>query len=202
VMMLCIAPILAAGLGRLFLGERVRRATVVAMALAVLGVTVMVYAGLEHDGLLGTLLALAAAFCFAAFTVVLRDAQRRQAGADTLPAVCFAGLFATLIAVVMVLAEGRPILLSANDTLLGLAMGSVQIALGMLLFTWGARHVSAAEATLLSLSEVVLAPVWVWLVFGEVPRSETFVGGAILLGAMVLQAVSGVRRRRPPVGLV
>ncbi|GAB5468593.1 MAG: DMT family transporter [Rhodospirillales bacterium] len=197
VMMLCIAPLMAALLGRLLLGERVRRVTLLAMLIAVVGVAVMVWAGLELGSLVGLLLSLAAPFCFAVFTVTLRAAKVQ----DTLPAVAWAGAIGCLVSLIVVLAEGRSPVISLHDTLLALAMGSLQIGIGMWFFTAGAKRLSAAEATLLSLSEVVLAPIWVWLAFDEVPTRTTLVGGSILLGAMVLQAASGLRRRRPPLGL-
>jgi len=198
VIMLCAAPFMAALLGRLFLGERVRPVTWAAMLLAVAGVGVMVQAGLAFGNLTGILLSLGPPLGFAVFTVTLRGAKVQ----DTLPAVAWAGLIAVAVALTVVLLEGRSPFISLHDTVLATAMGSLQIGLGMLFFTAGAKRLTAAEATLLSLSEMVLAPVWVWLAFGETPGSRTFAGGSVLLAAMVLQAASGLRRRRPPVGLV
>ena len=57
-------------------------------------------------------------------------------------------------------------------------MGVVQIGCGMLAFTAGSRHLPAADLALLALTEVVLGPVWAWLVVGEVPAFWTLVGGA------------------------
>ena len=74
------------------------------------------------------------------------------------------------------------------------------LGLGLLLYTMGARVVPAVELTLLSLAEVVLGPVWVWLFLGEAPTPTTLAGVAILLGAITFNAVSGARRR-PPVTL-
>ncbi|MEO1190696.1 MAG: DMT family transporter [Pseudomonadota bacterium] len=197
VMMLCTAPLMAAFLGRIFLGETVRPATVLAMLIAVVGVAVMVWAGLDLGTFSGVLLSLAPPFCFAVFTVMLRAAKVQ----DTLPTVAWAGLIGLIASLILVFAEGQSPVISLHDMLLALAMGSLQIGLGMLFFTAGAKRLSAAEATLLSLSEVVLAPIWVWIAFNEVPDGATLVGGGILFGAMVLQAASGLRRRRPPIGL-
>ena len=54
---------------------------------------------------------------------------------------------------------------------------------------------------MLSLTEVVLGPILVWLGVGEVPGVYTMLGGAIVLGAITAQALSGIRKR-PPVGVV
>ena len=76
-------------------------------------------------------------------------------------------------------------------------MGIVQIGCGLVAFTVGSRHLPAADLTLLAQTEVVLAPVWAWLVIGEMPAFWTLVGGAMVLGALSLQAVAGARRSAP-----
>jgi drug/metabolite transporter (DMT)-like permease len=70
------------------------------------------------------------------------------------------------------------------------------------MFTFGSRHVPAAELILLALTEVVLGSIWVWLAVGEVPSRITFIGGGILLAAITGQAISGMHRPRHPIGVV
>lgn len=196
VFMLGAAPFFAALLGRWWLGEAVRRATWLAMAVAAVGILTMVANGIALGTVRGNLLALATAFCFATFSVLLRRGRDQ----DTMPCVVHAGLIAALIAgVVLIAGQEAPAALavSGRDLALCLTMGSVQVGAGMILFTLGARHVPAAELTLLSLTELVFAPVWVWLAVGEVPSPLTVVGGAILMAAIVYQALSGARRPRP-----
>ena len=64
------------------------------------------------------------------------------------------------------------------------------------MFTLGARHVPAVELALLSMSELVLAPLWVWLAVGEVPSAFTLAGGAIVMTAIALPGALG--RPAPP----
>ncbi len=66
--------------------------------------------------------------------------------------------------------------------------GAGQIGLGMILLTVGARLIPAAQVALISLLEVVLGPLWVWLAVGERPDVATVVGGAIVAAAVILQA--------------
>ena len=68
---------------------------------------------------------------------------------------------------------------------------------GLVLYTIGSKTVPAAELTLLSLAEVVLAPLWVWLAIGEVPTHYTMIGGAILLLAIAGNALLGARQKTP-----
>ena len=196
--LLSAAPLLAAFLGWIFLREGVRKATWVAMAVAMLGVGVMVGDGLAQGAPLGDLLALGAALAFALFTVTLR----RKPGVDMLPTTVYAGLFAMLWSGPAALATGQGLVVSTHDLLLCIALGVVQMGCGLIAYIVGARHLGAAECALLSLSEVVLGPIWVWWVFSEVPASMTLAGGGILLAALAGNALSGLRRTRPPVGAV
>ncbi|MGH6899891.1 MAG: DMT family transporter [Geminicoccaceae bacterium] len=195
--MLGASPFFAAFLGRLMLAETIRRATALAMAAALVGILIMVGGGLVTGTIRGNLLALGASFCFAIFSVLLRRGRER----DMLPCVAIAGAIAALIALPVVLA-GAPsiasaLVLSPRDLALCAVMGAVQVGCGLTVFTIGARHVPVAELTLLSLTELALAPIWVWLAVGEVPSTYTLVGGAIIVTAITVQALSGARRRRP-----
>ena len=99
-------------------------------------------------------------------------------------------------------AKGADALLQmARDALAGHLL-AIALGLGLTCFTLGARHVPAVEMTLLSLTELVLGPLWVWLGVGEVPSAPTLAGGAMVLAALTYQALSGARRRRTPPGIV
>jgi drug/metabolite transporter (DMT)-like permease len=196
--LLSAAPFLAALLGRLLIGEAVRRATWLAMGVALVGVSVMVGEGIAVGGLFGNLAGLGAALGFAGFTVALRSGK----AVDMLPAVCIGAAVATLVAGAMALAGGDGLRITAYDLGLCALLGVAQVSFGLIVFTLGSRHVPAAELALLSLTEVVLGPIWVWLAIGEVPSELTIIGGAILMTAIAGQALGGLRRRRPPIGVV
>jgi DME family drug/metabolite transporter len=197
VFMLGASPFFAAFLGRVILGETIRRATALAMAAALAGILIMVGGGLVIGTIRGNLLALGASFGFAIFTVLLRRNRER----DMLPCAAIAGAISALIALPIVLAGapsiGGALLLTPRDLALCAVMGAAQVGCGLVLFTFGARHVPVAELTLLSLTELALAPVWVWLALGEVPSRSTLLGGVIIISAITYQALSGTRRRRP-----
>ncbi len=195
--LLATAPFMTAVLGRVVLGERVRRATWIAMAVAAAGAAIMVGEGLHGGGLFGDLTALGAAAGFAGFSVALRRGRR----VDMLPATCLAGFFGMIAAGIMAL-SGAGLGVTGPDLAVCLVYGAVAIALSLLLYTMGSRWVPAAELALLSLSEVILGPLWVWLVFAESPGGLTLAGGAVLLAALVGHALSGMRKRPPPIGVV
>lgn len=188
------APFASAMLGRLFLGERLAPPTLAAILVGVGGVAVMFASALGGGDLLGNMLALGVAIVFGANIVVVRAARRL----DLVPATVLAGVFA--MAATLPLAS-----LSTPGTYdLGLlaVMGALQLGLGLFLFTRGAPRLSAAQVGLLTLLEVILAPIWVWLAFAEVPSTLSLIGGAIVLVALIVHSVLSLRRSKPPVGMV
>ena len=194
VVMLSVSPLLTAVLGWMLLGETVRRATWLAMAVALLGVAVMVGGGIRAGAWFGNLMALIAVASFSGFAVALR----RGRGGDMLPAVLWAGLLTAPVAAAM----APDLSMTLRDVTLSAVMGGALITGGMMLFTAGSRTVPSAELARLALTEVVLGPHWVWLLYAEVPHVETLFGGALVLAAVVGRALSGMRRTTPPFGAV
>lgn len=188
--LLAASPFLAAVLGWAVLGERVAQQTWGAIALALVGIVVMVWEGLAAGALVGNVAALVSALGFAVFTVSLR--WRRLD--DTLPSALLGALFSILAGALVASQTGQPLLVPMSDVLWCVLMGVLTMSGGMLLYTLGSKVVPAAELALLSNTEVMLAPFWVWLLLGETASPNTFVGGAILLVAIVCNGLSGARR--------
>lgn len=191
------APFMAAILGVLVLREPVRRATWIAMAGAVVGIAVMVAGGLALGRWAGNAAALVSALGFALFTIALRWKRTE----DMMPAVFLAGIFALVVSGTVCATTGLSLALPARDVAVALGLGVFQVGLGLVLYTAGSKVVPAGELALLSMSEVVLGPLWVWLFMGETVTLSTLVGGAILLGSLAGNAISGLRRRPLPVAL-
>ena len=184
-----IAPVMAALLGRALLGERLSARTTVAMVVALLGVGVMV--GSPGGGsALGDGLALLMALGFAVSIVIAR--LRRDV--SMAPATGLAQLM-LLIAAAPIALAGQ-ISLSVPDVLWLALFGAGQIGLGLILLTIGARIIPAAQVALISLLEVVLGPLWVWLAVGERPGLATIIGGAIVVAAVTVQARDPTEARR------
>ncbi len=192
--LLSAAPFAAALLGWLVLGESVSRATWLAMLGACAGVAVMIGEGLAEGDLFGDLAALGAALGFAGFSVALRRGRE----VDMVPAVLFAGIISGSLSASVAFALGIGLVIPLRDVALSFTYGGVGIAGGLLLFTLGSRYVPAAELTLLSLTEVILGPIWVWLAFAEEPSRLTLLGGAILFASITALTIHGVRRSKPP----
>lgn len=189
--LMATAPLFATLLGRLFLGERVRRRTLVATALAVGGVVTMVSDSLGGGQVWGDAIALSTGLFFAVNIVALRAAPVRSGRTvDMMPSNAMAGI---LIAAVMTLTTD-PFDVRAADVPYLMLIGLLSMSLGTWLFTRGVRRVPAAEAGLLCLTEAVLGPLLVWLALGETPTSQALVGGGVILAALVYDTLP---ERRP-----
>jgi drug/metabolite transporter (DMT)-like permease len=173
-----LAPILAAAMGT-FLGEPVSRRTWLAMAIAVAGVAVMV-GGPGRPSLLGQGLSLVVSVSFAATLVITR--HRRDV--SMAPATCLSQLLVLAVAAPF----AAPGAAGALDVTLLAALGITQIGLGFVFLTIGGRLIPAGEVALITLLEIVLGPLWVWVFLSEQPSAATLVGGVIVLGAVLLEA--------------
>ena len=188
--LLAASPFLTAILGRIILGEPVAQQTWMAIGIALVGIFIMVREGLSGGDWLGNAAALSSALGFAAFTVTLR--WRRLD--DSLPSSVLGGAFAVIAGGFIAMKAGQPLMVPASDILWCVLMGVVTMSCGMILYTLGSKVVPSAELTLLSNVEVMLAPFWVWLLMNETASAGTFLGGGILLVAILFNAYSGVRR--------
>jgi drug/metabolite transporter (DMT)-like permease len=61
------------------------------------------------------------------------------------------------------------------------------MGVGLVLFTMGTRLIAASEVALIMLLEIILGPFWAWVAVAETPSAMTVVGGAVVLGAVLLQ---------------
>ena len=181
------APFMAAVLGWMVLRERVRPVTWATMAVALAGIAIMVFDGVRGGRLLGNLVALGTPISFAIMLVALRRAGDR----DMIPAICLAGVVGAALGFAM----SDTLVIPRHDLVLCIFLGVVQYGGGFVLLTLGARHLPAAEVALLSLVETMLAPIWVWIGVDEIPTLFTLAGGVIVLLAVVVQTVAGMRRR-------
>ncbi len=178
--MQALAPILAAVLGTV-LGEPVSRRTWLAMVVALAGVGLMV-GGPGHPSLPGIALSLLMTASFAATLVITR--HRRDV--SMAPATCLSQLLVLMGAAPF----ARPAEVGSHDLGLLAALGIGQIGLGLVFLTIGGRLIPAAEVALITLLEVVLGPLWVWIFLSEQPSTATLAGGTIVLAAVAIQVRS------------
>ncbi len=170
-------------LGMLFLGERPDRRALVGIALAMLGIAVIVGWGYDGrpDEWKGVALGLASGLGFAAVATGMR-------GLRDLDPVWLSSVYNLLGAMALGLwigVSGREITCpTLPQGAVLLAFGVIQMALPYVLFARGLREVGTAEAGLIALVEPILNPIWVVLVVGERPAIPTLIGGLFLLSGV------------------
>lgn len=183
------SPLLAALLGLAVLREPVLPRTWIAITLAAAGIVWMAREGLSSEGLEGMAIAFAVPVASAINIVLLK---RTGARVDLVPAV----LFGALISCAVTLPLALPLSAASTDLAILAALGVFQLAVPCMLMVRAARHLAPHEIALLGLLEVVLGPLWAWLGAGETPGAGTLQGGGLVLGALLLNELAGMRARR------
>jgi drug/metabolite transporter (DMT)-like permease len=169
-------------LGWLVLGERVAPRTWISMGVALAGAVTMVSSSAGRGGALaGDLLAVLMATSFATATVLVR----RHPDVPMTPAAALS----TALTFALALPLAQPLSTSPRDLALLAFFGIGQFGAGFFLFMAGARLIPAAESSLIGMLETVLGPIWVWLVLDERPPARSLVGGALILGALAVNAL-------------
>jgi drug/metabolite transporter (DMT)-like permease len=177
------APLMTALVAWGWLGESATRATLAASLLALLGVTITISGSVGGGGALGDALALIMTLALSAMTVL----ARRHAGLSAMVTACVASLVAALAALPLGWISGASFVISPHDMAWLAAFGIVTMAVAFPCYLAGAAYVPSAQAMLLSAMEMPLAPLWVWLAFGERPSLPSFIGGGIVALAILLQ---------------
>jgi drug/metabolite transporter (DMT)-like permease len=179
-------PLVAAGLAWGAMRERPGRRAIIASLVSLAGVAVMVGLGVEGDPW-GDLLA----FGMTAALAVMMVISRRYPGIPTMQAAALSALLSGLVAVPM----SGGIALGTGDIGMLALFGVVNSAIGLSLFTLGAKMLPSVQVALIGALDAPLAPIWVWLVFAEVPGRETLLGGGIVFAAVGWFLLGGRRGR-------
>ena len=190
---MAIAPLVTAVGARVALGHRLPARTWGAVIVAGIGIAWMYaheVAGADLRQLAGTAIALAVPIAAAINWTVIQKSG--SGGGDLLPAVLIGAVGSSLVS----LAPALPFAASGHDLALLALLGVVQLAIPCLVAVAAARSLSAPEAALLSLLEIVFGVTWTWLGANEVPGPHVLAGGALVVGALVANEYLALRRSR------
>ena len=186
------APLMTALIARVVLGHRLAARTWAAIVVAGIGIAWMYareFSAADPQHLVGTLIALAVPIAAAVNWVVIQH-TRSQADVDLLPAV----LIGAALSALLTLPFSLPFAASAHDLGLLALLGVVQLAIPCLMSVAAARHLSAPEASLLALLEVLFGVAWAWLGAGETPAVHVLGGGATVLIALAANEAVALRQ--------
>ena len=183
------SPLITAVLARICLKEHISRPTMVAIVVAMIGITIMVSDGLLSGSVFGNLLALLCAFFFSMFVVFLRVGKDR----NMLPSSVIGAIMGGLIGM---MGSNFDFRIPLHDVSLCFLWGAIIVTTVHYFFTLASRYITGAEIMLITLIEFTLGPIWVWLVFQEQPTNFALIGGFIVLSSVAARAVIIIHQER------
>jgi len=191
VFLTALIPVLTAMLSHVLLRERAPRPTLLAAMAAFLGVGLIVREGLVGGHWLGDLLALTSALCTAmAFTIV------RASRKNVTTSLAIGSLTSSMIA--LVLFDASPGALDLTGWAWVSINAIVVIPIASFLLANAPRYLPSTDVSMFFLLETILTPLWMWLLFAEAPADMVWVGGAIVVVALVAHGVWRLRRALDP----
>mgnify|MGYP001417126001 FL=1 len=166
--------------GFIYLKEKVSLIGSFSIFLAMSGILVMVGDSVSSGSLFGNLVALAIPINFAVLVMIIR----KYKNLDMVPAIFYSGIFSCLYGIIL----SESFSFTFNDIFMGFLLGVPQLALGFICITIGSRTTPSATIGLLMLSETLFAPIWVWIFLGEIPPLSVFIGGLVIILAIILKS--------------
>jgi drug/metabolite transporter (DMT)-like permease len=188
---MAVGPFFTAVVARVFIGHRIPARTWLAIVVAGAGIAYMYGAQVGAGQLAGTLVALCVPLAGAVNWTVTQRAHSHGRDVDLVPAV----LVGAVISSLATLPLAMPFAASAHDIGLLALLGLVQLAIPCALSVVCARVLKAPEIALLALLEVIFGIVLAWVGADEVPTQTVLAGGALVIGALVMNEVVGWRQR-------
>jgi drug/metabolite transporter (DMT)-like permease len=196
VLLVSVHPIIVTPLGRRLLGERVSRRTLVAVAVALVGMVVTCAGDFRVDSHAfgGDLLAIGGAVCLAGYLLIGRGV-RSELGVAGYSAVVYAVV--CVIAALTAIAGGTAHLPSPKVALACLGLAVVCTLGGHTVYNWALRHVQVLLVSLSFLGEPPLAALLALAFFGAVPGLATIAGGVLILAGLALALIEPGAWARP-----
>jgi len=166
--------------GYLFLKEKISFKGLISITLAFAGMLVMVGDSINQGTLFGNIVAFAIPINFTILVMIIR----KFPDLDMVPAIFYSGIFSGIYGLLL----ASNLTFSSNDVLMGFLLGVPQLAFGFICVTIGTKTTKAVTVGLLMLLETIFAPIWVWIFLNEVPPISVFMGGAIIISAVILKS--------------
>ena len=177
------APVFVCVLVYLLFRERPTRPNLVTLLFGMAGILAIFAGAAGAQDFLGVSVGLGSGFALGIYFVNLRFLR----GFDPFGLMLANNFVSTLV--LFGFAHGR-LSVSASELIALACLGVVQFAFAHYFFFRSIEHISVQEASLISLTEPVLNPLWVALWVGEVPSLTTFIGGGLILSGLALRYIT------------
>ena len=166
--------------GFFYLKEKVSLIGSSSIFLAMSGILIMVGDSISTGSLFGNLVALVIPINFAIYVMIIR----KNSNLDMVPAMLYSGIFSLIYGAIL----SNSFAFTSHDLLMGFLLGVPQLALGFICITIGSRTTASATVGLLMLMETLCGPLWVWLFLNEIPPLSVFIGGLVIISAIILKS--------------
>ena len=166
--------------GFFYLKEKVSLIGSSSIFLAMSGILIMVGDSISTGSLFGNLVALVIPINFAIYVMIIR----KNSNLDMVPAMLYSGIFSLIYGAIL----SKSFEFTSHDLFMGFLLGVPQLALGFICITIGSRTTASATVGLLMLMETLCGPLWVWLFLNEIPPLSVFIGGVVIVSAIILKS--------------
>jgi len=166
--------------GYFYLKEKVSLISFISIVLAMSGIAVMVGDSLSSGSFFGNIVALAIPINFSILVMIIR----KNKNLDMVPAIFYSGIFSIIYGLIL----SESFVFTSHDILMGFFLGVPQLAFGFICITIGSRSTPSTTIGLLMLTETIFGPIWVWLFLNEIPPVSVFIGGVIIILAIITKS--------------
>ena len=180
-----MTPLIAVVGSRIFLGERMSRVTIVALAVAMFGLVVTVWGDIDAGNMTGNISAVMSSVGFAGYTVCLRTDPHR----DWSPVMPGYAIMMIVICSIITVSGDHTLVPPAEDIGYALVAGGLFIVIGTLLYNVAAKQVPAVAMVVFAQTEMIFVPIWAFLFVSETPKDTSLIGGAIIFAAVIGKAI-------------
>ena len=184
--MVAMAPMLSAILATIFLRETANKETWVAILITFFSVTFIFYDSVKLGNIFGDIFGFITAFGLAINANLARFAKDR----DLVPSAVVGKLVVAIFAFFFV----DNFQLQNSDIIIVPIMCIMCVAIPFVLVTIAPRYISAPEVNLFFLLEVILGPIWVWLIIKEQPSIQTIIGGSIIIITIAIHSFLALKK--------
>ena len=174
--------------GFFYLKEKVSLIGFFSIVLAMSGIGVMIGDSIFTGTLFGNLVALIIPISFSTLIMIIR----KNPNLDMVPAIWYASIFSIIYGAAM----SHSFNFSNNDILMGFFLGVPQLAFGFICITIGSRTTRSVTIGLLMLSETTFGPLWVWIFLNEIPPLSVFIGGFVIIAALILKSFDKIKAQQ------
>ncbi len=166
--------------------EKIEKNILIASFFMIIGLFIIFSDNLGLGNLLGNMYAL---FCTISFSLTFVFLSKYKK-ISRMALIAIAGICISTISLIL----SDSLVINLNNLLIIAFMGLLITPFARVLMGNGTKYISSAEVALLMIIETLMAPIWVWIFLNEIPNSNTFLGGSIIMSTLILNSLYTLKK--------